>query len=275
MIPFEFEYCQPETVDEAIQTFITLDARGLKPKYYAGGTEIITMARVGSLSFGALIDIKHIPECTVLAKEGASLLLGSALPLSRAIEADVFHLLTLAAQRVADHTVQHKITLGGNVAGTIIYHEAVLPLLISGCRVVLAGPQGRREAPLTELYHPRLSLQPGELVVQFIVSAGAAALPCVHVKHTESEKIGYPLITAAAVRKSSEILMAFAGIQPYPVIMRIDAAGNGTPQAAAERQFAQISEPLLTDSLATREYRGFLLKSIIANILETLGDADA
>lgn len=271
MIPFEFEYYQPQTVDEAIQTFIALDTRGLQPKYFAGGTEIITMARAGSLPFGALIDIKHIPECTVLHTDDTWLMLGSALPLSSVIEADAFHLLTLAAQRVADHTAQHKITLGGNAAGTIIYHESVLPMLISGSRVVLAGPQGLREVALTERFHHRLMLQKGELLVQFIIPAEAAALPCVHVKHTDGEKIGYPLITAVAVRKDKEITMAFAGIQPYPVLLRANAAYSGALQAAADTLMARIPQPLLADSLAAREYREFLLKSIIANILEALG----
>ena len=274
MIPFEFEYYQPETVDEAIQTFVTLDARGLQPKYFAGGTELITMARAGNLSFGALIDIKHIPECTVLRQEGASLMLGSALPLSTVIEADAFHLLTLAAQRVADHTVQHKITLGGNITGTIIYHESALPLLAANCRVELACPQGSREVPLAELFQQRLLLQKGELLVRFVVPAEVVLLPGVHAKHTEGEKIGYPLVTAAAIRQGSEITMAFAGIQRYPVVVRTNAAYSA-PQTAANVLMAQIQQPLLADSLATREYRGFLLKLVIANILEELGSAGA
>ncbi len=275
MIPFDFEYYQPETVDEAVQTFAALDARGLSPKYFAGGTEIITMARVSSLSFGALIDIKHIPECAVFRQDDNCLILGSALTLTTVIEADVFHLLTLCARRVADHTAQHKITLGGNVAGTIIYHEAVLPLLAAGCCAVLAGPQGRREALLADLFQPRLKLQNGELLVCFVVPAGTAELPGAHVKHTESEKIGYPVVTAAAVRAGNQITMAFAGIQPYPVVTQADAVYRGTPQAAADVLLARIKQPLLTDSLATGEYRAFLLKSSTANILEELGGSGA
>lgn len=275
MIPFEFEYYQPETVDEAVQTFISLDARGLQPRYFAGGTETISMARVCSISFGALIDIKHIPACSVFRHDDQSLLLGSALPLSRVIEADVFHLLTLSARRVADHTAQHRITLGGNVAGTIFYHEAMLPLLVSGCRAMLTGPQGSREVPLTDLFQPRLMLQKGELLVHFIIPAEALQWPCVHAKHTEGEKIGYPLVTAAAIRKGSDIVMAFSGIQQYPVMVQTDATFNGTSQAAANTLMARIPQPLLTDSYGTSEYRAFLLKSVISNILDELGGAGA
>ena len=275
MIPFKFEYYQPETAQEAVQTFQDLDARGLQPKYFSGGTEIISMSRVGNLSFGVLIDIKHIPECTQFTSNDKDLVLGSALTLSNVADADVFHLLTLAARRIADHTAQYKITLGGNAAGTVIYHEAALPLLLAGSTAALTGPEGGREVALSELFQRRLNLKKGELLTHFIVPAEAAGLPCVHAKHTEGEKIGYPLLTVMALRRDREIAMAFAGIQPYPVAVRANAEYSGAPDAEADGVMKGIPQPLLNDSLGTHQYREHVLRRVIAETLERLGGEKA
>ena len=60
MIPFDFEYYKPDTLSKAYDCYITLGKENKKPIYYSGGTEIISMARTGSLEFGAAIDLKGI-----------------------------------------------------------------------------------------------------------------------------------------------------------------------------------------------------------------------
>ena len=62
-----------------------------------------------------------------------------AVTLTNIAEKNYFPLLSLAVKRIADHTIQDKITLGGNLLGTIIYKEAILPLLLSNSRVVIQG----------------------------------------------------------------------------------------------------------------------------------------
>ncbi len=123
MIPFDFEYHRPDTFREAANLFSQLDSAGKAPVYYSGGSELISMARLGNLKFGAAIDIKSIPECKVSELDGQNLLLGAALTLSDITRANLFPLLGKAAGRIADHTMQCKITLGGNIASTIVYRR--------------------------------------------------------------------------------------------------------------------------------------------------------
>jgi CO/xanthine dehydrogenase FAD-binding subunit len=80
MIPFEFEYYKPDTVEEAVQKFKELDSQGKEPLYYSGGSEIISMARVSSIHPGAVIDLKGIPDCKVLEFQGEFLVIGHVLP---------------------------------------------------------------------------------------------------------------------------------------------------------------------------------------------------
>lgn len=55
MIPFDFEYRRPASVAEAAAAFRQLEAAGREPLWYGGGTEIITLARLGQLRPGAVI----------------------------------------------------------------------------------------------------------------------------------------------------------------------------------------------------------------------------
>lgn len=125
MIPFDFEYYRPNSITEALQLYSKLYQEGKTPIYYNGGTEIITLGRLGNLSLKSVIDIKEIPECNVLGRYQRYVVLGSALTLTHVSDSNVFPLLSKTASRVADRTARNKITLGGNIAGEICYREAV------------------------------------------------------------------------------------------------------------------------------------------------------
>ncbi len=272
MIPFAFDYIAPDTLEEAVDTHARIVGQGRAPVYFAGGTEVITMARVNSLAFDAVIDIKHIPQCRGYGIAGENLVLGAAASLNDIALSRVFPLLSKACARIADHTAQCKITLGGNVAGTIIYHEAALALLLADASVLLAGLAGVRECSLSSLYHGKLALQPGELIVQFTVDPGVAALPFVHAKHTEGEKIGYPLFTLAAVRYANAIKAAIGGYYPHPAVITLPLSSfpMDTEYAIGQLMLQLAGEPI-TDTLGSAEYRRSMLVTALRAMLVQLG----
>lgn len=106
---------------EAVDIYTRLCSEGKQPLYYGGGTEIISMARTHNIYTDAVIDIKGIPECNQQIYENSKLTIGSAVTLTNIAESNFFPLLSLTVERIADHTIQDKITLGGNIAGAIIY----------------------------------------------------------------------------------------------------------------------------------------------------------
>jgi CO/xanthine dehydrogenase FAD-binding subunit len=135
MIAFDFDYYLPDTLQEATSLYLSLQSAGKKPLYYGGGTEIISMARLDSIQPGAVIHIKKIPELREIGLNGTRIIFGAALTLDEVARSGLFPLLGLAAGRIADHTIQLKLTLGGNLAGTIIYHETMLPLLLADAAI--------------------------------------------------------------------------------------------------------------------------------------------
>lgn len=274
MIPFDFEYYRPDTAFEAFQTFGSLDGRGKTPLYYGGGTEIITMARTGNLRMGAVIDLKAIPECNILEFSGDDLVIGAAVTLTRIAESHAFPLLGKTVMRIADHTVQGKITLGGNLAGTIIYREAVLPLLLADARVATEGPNPRI-VPLSEIFRERLHLNRGEFISRILIHRRFTACPHYHDKVTRIDRIDYPLLTLTALEDGGRIRVGLSGYYPYPFRWN-DAEehinSRGEPAGVkAERAVARMLTPPIDDIRGSWEYRRFMLQNTLGEALRQLG----
>ncbi len=272
MIPFSFAYIAPETLQEAADVYTDYASRSLTPLYYTGGTEIITMGRVGSLRFDAVIDLKCIPEMKGFGNENNLLNIGAAETLNDVACWNTFPLLTKCCQRVADHTAQCKITLGGNIAGTVIYHEAMLALMLCDAKVELYGPEGMRTASLNTLLTPMLTLKPGEFFVRFSFDMLYAGLPFVHAKHVVSEKIGYPLFTLAAIQKEGVMEAAVSGLYRYPIRFHFPMAGAGSdPENLTCQLHSQMKEEPLSDASGSAEYRLFRLEGALNDAAERLG----
>jgi CO/xanthine dehydrogenase FAD-binding subunit len=277
MIPFDFEYYKPDTAKEAAQTFRQLDEAGCEPVWYGGGTELLSMARVGSRRFGAVLDIKGIPECRVLGDDGESRYIGAALTLDEIRRSDNYPLLGKTAGRIADHTIQCKITLGGNLAATILYREAVLPLLLSDAQITTAGLGGLRTYPIGSVFRDRLLLPRGEFLTGVSVARRFAEAPYFHIKKTKNEKIDYPLLTAAALVSDGRLRTAFSGLAAYPLRDRnVESILNDRSldfAERAERAARALDGVLLSDAIGSAGYRRFVFKNTVVSILEAVKEA--
>jgi CO/xanthine dehydrogenase FAD-binding subunit len=277
VIPFDFEYYRPATVREAVDTYRQLDDAGRAPVYYGGGTELISMARVGSMGFGAVVDIKSIPECRTLDDNGEDLNLGAALTLGELAQSDKFPLLARTAGRIADHTIQCKITLGGNLASTIIYRETALPLLLADAVLTAAGPQGLKKYLIHEVFRERLRLPKGEFIVGAAVARALIDAPYYHEKKTKNEKIDYPLITTAALFMDGRLRAAFSGLASYPLrdmgVENILNDGKADFAERAEAAARALDGILLDDLNGSAGYRRLVLKNTLVNILQSLKEA--
>lgn len=274
MIPFDFEYYRPDTVKSAVQTFITLEQQGKNPVYYGGGTEIISMSRMANLSTGAVIDIKDIPDCRTLEIKNDCLLIGAGITLTQIHESDFFPLLGCAGARVADRTIQNKITLGGNLCGTIIYREAVLPLLLAECEVIIFGPRGIKIQPINKVFHQKILLDKGEFVVQFRIDKPFLSYPHFHVKRTRQDKIHYPLVTICAMQVGNQIRTAFSGLCNFPFrSLELEAEINKVSLPVEQRidnAIAAIYQPIADNLEGSSEYRKFVLGNLLTDIIRTM-----
>jgi len=280
MLAFNFDYYLPDTVQEAIDIYDSVRQEGKKPYYYGGGTEIISMGRVFNVIPDAVIDIKKIPECCGIGTDGKQLIFGSAVTLSSIYESGLFPLLGLAAGRIADHTIQCKLTLGGNLAGTIQYHETLLPLMLSESTIFIASPDGMRQAPIRDVLTSGKRLAPGELIIKVSLDAKFASLPYAHIKKSKTEKIGYPLVSLSALHSDGNLCLAASGLCEHPFRFNDIQIDNGQSAYEIVQQLQQgIPAPVLDDMEGSSRYRIFIFQRTAENIIrefrEHKGKSDA
>lgn len=268
MIAHDFDYYLPDTWQEAVDIHAALQREGKTPLYYGGGTEIISMARVHNIMPDAVIDIKKIPECSCMGTDGAQLFFGSALTLGIIHDGGLFPLLSLAGGRIADHTIQRKLTLGGNLAGTIIYHEMLLPLLLADSTIFVASTQGLREAPIANVLGSGKKLPAGDLIVKVSLGRDYAACPFAHIKKPKIEKIGYPLVSVAALYMDGAMRLAASALCPFPFHFKPIEIDDSLPPSAVIAQLEQqLSAPILDDLEGSAAYRRFIFNKTTENII--------
>ncbi|MFJ5712942.1 FAD binding domain-containing protein [Neobacillus sp. NPDC093127] len=274
MLPFDFEYYKPETLQEAVELYQYLDEQSKQPMFFSGGTELITLGRIDLAYTEAVIDIKEIAECRVMQVSGDHLLLGSTLTLTQIEEANMFPLLTKTASEVADHSARGKITLGGNICARIFYREAVLPFLLADSQVVIAGPDGGKVAAIHEVFQGELSLGRGEFLVQTATESRFIRAPFFSVKRRQQWDTGYPLITVAALKIDQEVRVAVSGLCPFPFRSKeVETALNKSGQSAEARvdgALAVLPKPILNDVEGSAEYRLFVLRNLLFDVLAVL-----
>lgn len=274
MISFDFAYFKPDTLSEAIECYHDLASGGQSVLYYGGGTEIISMARADSIKFDAVIELKNIPECNVLST-GGGLIIGSCVTLTRIEESGCFPLLCKTVSRIADHTIQGKITLGGNLCGTIVYREAALPLMITNSRARIMTKDGLKEMPFGQIFNGQIQMEPGDFLVQILIDQNELNLPCNHVKKTKMDKIDYPLITLASNKKNDEIHAAVSGIANMPLLFSSEMLNHASmsEEERISEVVAQINDLIISDIHASKEYRIFVLRNILTQMYENLRGA--
>lgn len=271
MIPFDFDYFNPETVQEAYHLYHSLTEAGREPVYFSGGTEIITLGRIHQLYTDAVIDLKGIPECRTAQLDDEHLYLGAALPLTAVEEARLFPLLMKNVKEIADHTAREKVTLGGNICGNIFYREAVLPFLLSDSSFAIAGKDGLKVQSIHDVFEEHIQLAPGEFLVQTITEKNFLTAPHVNIKRKRQWDTGYPVVTVAAAIVGRRLRIGISGLCPFPFrSYEVEAALNEpalSPEQKAELAISHMPAPILNDSEASAEYRLFVLKNTLTDIL--------
>jgi CO/xanthine dehydrogenase FAD-binding subunit len=275
MITFDFDYYKPDSIEEAVKVYKQMAGLNKTVIYYAGGTEIISLARINKTHFDAVIDIKGIPELNILEFRGDKLIIGAAVSLTKICDSGLFPFLGSVCRRTADHTARDKITIGGNICGKTPYKEAILPLLLADGEVITAGMSGMMSSALVSRFNKELMLDNGEFLVQVTVDKKYTDLPYVSIKKTRNGNPGYPLVSAAAMESDKHIRIAFSGLCSYPFRSQIieNDLNNFTAsiEERTENIMKHLPEPLINDIIGSAEYRDFVTRNAINEIAEKLG----
>ncbi|MEU6196268.1 xanthine dehydrogenase family protein subunit M [Streptomyces sp. NPDC047061] len=169
MIPPEFEYARPASVDEAVRA---LADAGEEAKVLAGGQSLLPLLRL-RLAFPELVvDVGRIPELRGVREDGDTLVIGALTTHHDVIRDPLVRrhagLLAQATATVADPAVRHRGTLGGSLAHADPAGDLPAVALALDAELVAEGPGGRRTIPAGEFFVDYLqsALAPDELLVE-------------------------------------------------------------------------------------------------------------
>jgi carbon-monoxide dehydrogenase medium subunit len=275
VIPPEFDYLRPHSVDEAVTE---LGRAGEDAKVLAGGQSLLPLLRLRLAYPTALIDLGGVGELRGIHRDGDELVIGSMTThhdvLHDPLVAEHCPLLAQATGTVADPAVRHRGTLGGALSHADPAGDLPAVALALDAGFVIEGPDGRRTVPASEFFSDYLetAVQPGELLVEIRVPVLGQGWSAAYEKFNRVAQAWAIVGVAAVVRTEgdtvAEARIGLTNMGPTPLRATATeqalagASLNGGVTRAAELA-ADDTEPS-ADLSAQPDYRRHLARVLTA-----------
>ena len=168
----DMRYEAPKTLAAAVS--LLAGASG-QARVLAGGTDLLIQMRGGRVDPELLVDVKHIPEMTRIARKGGAYRFGAAVPCMELVENQAFGKawpgVRDGANLIGSIQVRGRATFGGNLCNASPAADTVPALIAAGASASIVGPNGRREVPVEEVATGpgKISLAKGEIVASFLL----------------------------------------------------------------------------------------------------------
>src|ERR1700730_10929749 len=213
MIPQQFEYSAPKTLDEALG----LLAEGAKP--LAGGMSLIPMMKLRLASPEHLVDLGRIKDLNYVREEGGAIHIGATAThqdvLSSPLVRGKCPLLAETAAHSGDVQVRNMGTIGGSVAHADPAADYPAALQALEAKIVLKGAKSNRTVSADDFFVDTFTtaLEPGEIVSEVIVPVDGAGTGTNYQKVLQPAS-GFAIVgVAVRVRKSGDkVAMARIGV---------------------------------------------------------------
>jgi carbon-monoxide dehydrogenase medium subunit len=166
VIPAEFDYTAPETLEDAIKA---LSEGGEDAKLLAGGHSLLPLMKLRLATPSLLVDLRKVPGLHGIQRENGNWRIGALTP-----HADLEHtpdlgVVSLAAGTIADPQVRNRGTIGGSLAHGDPASDLPAVMLICEASVTLQGAGGRqRTVSAAELFRDYLetAVEPAEVLTE-------------------------------------------------------------------------------------------------------------
>jgi aerobic carbon-monoxide dehydrogenase medium subunit len=153
LIPAEFDYVAPGSLDEALKA---LSDGGDEAKILAGGHSLIPLMKLRLAAPALLVDLRRVDELKRVNRGNGVLRFG-AMVRHHEVATGGFGLPSAAAATIADQQVRNMGTIGGTLAHGDPASDLPAILLAHEGSVLLRGPAGEREVAAADFFEDYLT----------------------------------------------------------------------------------------------------------------------
>lgn len=245
--PFTLE--RPRSLAEALD----LRAAHEDAAWYAGGTELVALMKLGLAAPDRLIDVKAVPELKVLGDVGDDLVIGAAVT-HRTLERDELVHRRLPAMRdvasvLANVRVRNAGSLGGNLCFAEPHSDPATLLLALDARVTLRSTAGARELGLGDflLGAFETAREPHELMTHVTVPDPARVVDVALERRAFRER---PTVNVVVARTTGGFRVAVGAAGPRPVRVTDAERHLDAASAAGDLRGAAVQAGVLAAEVA-------------------------
>ena len=281
-----FDYYTPATVAEAVEL---LSAKGDGGKVLAGGTDLMPQMKERGRHPKYIVSIKNIEELRSVsysASDGLTVGAGmrmTALQREASVKSN-YDVIVQGAELIGSLQTQNLATIGGNVCNAAPSADAVPAFVILDAQATIAGPNGSRTAPITEVITgPGMtSLAPNELLTSLSVASPLPRSAGAYLRHVPRKEldiavagVGVYIQLDEAKERVTHARVCLASVAPIPMrAEQAEAALMG--QAVTPELIEQAGQVAAGESRPISDQRGsaaFRRQLVKALTVKTLTDA--
>jgi aerobic carbon-monoxide dehydrogenase medium subunit len=275
MIPAEFEYSAPETLQDAVRL---LAEGGEDAKPLAGGHSLIPLMKLRLAFPSLLVDLRRVPGLAGCSRANGDFAIGAMTPHATLEHSPELGLLSRAAGTIADPQVRHRGTIGGSLVHGDPASDLPAVLLAAEGSVTATGPGGERTIPATELFRDYMetAVAPGEIVTEVRMPA-LDGWGFGYQKFNRRAEDWAMVAVAALVRVNDgvceDVRVGLTNMGPVPLRARaVEESLRGQPLdaeriAAAAEQAAEGTSPV-GDLNASADYKRHLARVMCRRALQ-------
>ena len=141
MIPAEFDYTAPETLEDAIKA---LSDGGEDAKLLAGGHSLLPLMKLRLATPSLLVDLRKVPGLHGIQREDGSWRIGALTPHAELEHTPDLGVVSVVAGTIADPQVRNRGTIGGSLAHGDPASDLPAAMLITEASVTLQGAGGQQ-----------------------------------------------------------------------------------------------------------------------------------
>jgi aerobic carbon-monoxide dehydrogenase medium subunit len=274
MIPAEFDYEAPESLEQAIRM---LHENGDEAKLLAGGHSLLPLMKLRLAAPALLVDLRRVPGLHGIQRENGSWRIGAMVPHAELEHDPELGLISRAAGTIADPQVRNRGTIGGSLAHGDPASDLPAVMLVTEATATVQGTGGQRTLEASDLFRDYLqtALEPDEVLTEVRVPALDGYGFSYHKFNRRSED--WAMVAVCALVKQTgdiceDVRVGLTNMGPTPLrATAVEEALRGQPLDAerisqAAEQAAEGTDPP-ADLNASATYKQHLARVLCGRAL--------